>query len=369
MTNTRENVDQLADSTREMAASIETLRATISSLAARIATLEGRLEETQAAQTRSATALETLRHEMGKLDMLEARLTEQRREAAESVASEAEATRQALSEFRRRLDASADALSRELAPVEARLGMVEDLPERLKVVDRRHSELVGQVTSLEAQLESFGSERRATEEAMRQYEDRVQSHLGAGDRELSELRSQLSSWQQRIEAQDRTVLEAKAAVSGMEPQIEDLRREQHELTESQRLWESRIDATLETHRSEAEERWTAFLSRREQDWSRNATHHESHERRANELDEAIEASALESEQKLEAVGQSVSELREQGYEIRRRIVAAVERLQQAYSLLTEGMEHGLPEEERSQVIEEERRALRRAARARRESSG
>jgi hypothetical protein len=177
--------------------------------------------------------------------------------------------------------------------------------------------------------------------------------------ELRECRVAIESWQARIEEQSRTVREAQELAEVMDAKAAAMVVAHHATAEAQRVAEGNLRGLLQ------ELRWDTFLVARQHDWAALAAGNEVRDRAtadaANRLTEEVDAVRGATE-RLEAVHEETAE---EIRLLRQSVVRSLDTLRDA--LVTAGglVESGVPYDERSDVLEERQKALRRALRARR----
>jgi chromosome segregation ATPase len=216
-------------------------------------------------------------------------------------------------------------------------------------------------------METLAGERLAIEVAGRQRETRLQGHVDTLALEVAQLRAEMAPWPGRIDAQTETVRQARAVADEMREEVGRLERDQHELAETQRLWEGRIEGILAAQRGETEQVWRTFLTERGHDWQRLQADISARDERLAEIAGRVEELATNLAAVRGAVEDVAADQAAAVLGLRRQLLDLVTRWRDGTTEIALAIEADLPYDEQPTVREEQRQAQRRAMRAHRAS--
>ena len=226
----------------------------------RLAPIEERLTAAQAAGERTSERVEALAADVARLGRVESGLGQVRSELADQLKQLEDRGRAAGVEQERRHESLATETAVALSQLRESLLTKDTANERFTAQDRARQELFDAIGRLTARVEALGSERTALEDVTRRHESAVAVRVDGLIKRVDDLHELHQSWQARIENQERTVSEARAIGAGVERAAEAIRDGERVMAEAARVFEARVESSLDAFRQEATEEWRQHMA-------------------------------------------------------------------------------------------------------------
>ncbi|MCC7019935.1 MAG: hypothetical protein IT332_09280 [Ardenticatenales bacterium] len=336
----------------------------------RLAPLEERLTAAQAAGERTSERVEALAGDVARLGRVESGLGQVRSELADQLKQLEDRGRAAGAEQERRHASLAAETAVALSQLRDSLLTKDAANERFIAQDRARQETFDALGRLTARVEALGGERTALEDVTRRHESAVAVRVDGLNKRVDDLHELHQSWQARIENQERTVSEVRAIGAGVERTAEAIRDGERVMAEAARVFEARVESSLDAFRQEATEEWRQHLA--QHDAARVQAERERAQRAADrqaaqdELFSGFEA-RLQSLQT--ALNDGLDRRGEETLVLYQQLAEAFAAIRDAFVGGARIFEAPLPAEAQPAMLAERRNALRRAMRVRREGAG
>lgn len=396
-------LEQLADAAQRSADGLARLDATVQGLHARLGQLEqearerrqadlqrhealerlladierriddarpAQLEALAAQQQRQAEQLENLATEFRRAERLQAGLAQLSRELQAELTSREQALRHELQGQIRQRQEETERLGRSLQGFLARDEALAALDKALESQGRQLADLQRQSQGQALAHDTLQAGLVQRDEALRQVEQRLRAGQMEQRAELQALGEAIAQWQEKAEAQQETLRQARGLVDEGRAAAERLRLEHQASRQEIRVAGERTDHALAALRQENAQRWELLAAERRRDWTGLAQDRAA-ERQA--LGDELKAlrEAVEAELALMSAGLAagLDLARADLDSMRHRLGLAMRGLREAFAETAESFAVDLPSGDPSGQAPERRQALRRALRARRHAGG
>ncbi|MEO8083021.1 MAG: hypothetical protein ABI780_04310 [Ardenticatenales bacterium] len=399
-----DRLNQLAQSGEQAAADITTLHSAVVSLRAQVETLTAQLSGLREVQAESATLLGQVHHRLAALDRLSAaeeRITavqaagERTAERVEAVAADlarvariedgvgqirvemVDQLRQI--EDRGHIERAAqdkrhDALASETAVALAQLRQsamtVDQANERFTAQERARQELFDGIGRLTARVEALGGERSTLEDITRRADIAASARIDGLAKQIEAQLETIAAWQKRIEQQERIIGEARQIAADVERAAEAMPVAQRSAVEAARVFEARVESSLDTFREEATEEWRQHLALHD---AARAQAERDRVQRSGERQAALDAAFHDIDERLTAlqavIDAGLAERAEETMALYQQLAESFAVIRDSFVTAARVFEAPLPADAQPAMLAERRTALRRAMRARREGAG
>lgn len=328
------------------------------------------LESLAAQQQRQAEQLEHLAAELKRAERLQAGLEQLGRDLRAELGRQEAAQRAELQGQHRLRQEEIERLSRSLQTLLARDADLAAVERGLEAQARQLMDLQRLGQGLEAGTEGLRAELVQRDESLRQVEQRARAEQVELRAELQGLKDAVAGWQERSEAQQETLRQARGLVDQARAEAERLRTEHHASRQEIRVAAERTDANLAALRQEMSGRGELLAAERRRDWAALAQDRAA-ERQA--LGDQIQGLRSDVEAELALMSEGLSaglELARSDLDsMRHRLGLAMRTLKDAFAETAEAFAVDLPSGDPAGQAPERRQALRRALRARRHAGG
>jgi hypothetical protein len=358
-------MDRLEQASHRTAAEVERYGALVAGLQTRVAALEAQSEATGTAGAAAADRVEQIAAGLQRVQRIEKMLDELRAEIATTAAESGRLIEVALKAARDSRDRELAKFTRGFDDLGHRMAGLESARDR-DDTSRELEKLARDTARIGLRIDALDDRSARIEQAPPRTDPAVAARLEGFGGALVEMERRFDDWQRRIEDQSEIVRQARTVAESMRENVEAIERAHHATAEAQRLAADRSEASLLELREEVAERWKRFETARAHDWKR--LERENTSRDSATKDTAVASAELATliadlrqsiELKLEDEAAAIRELR-------RDLVRSVRRIQSACSEVLAVAEQGLPETERSDVVDEKRGAAREAFRSQRQ---
>jgi chromosome segregation ATPase len=143
---------------------------------------------------------------------------------------------------------------------------------------------IDELRRFEDQLEKW---RTDFEEGILQGEQRRDRRLSDWEQALKEYAEHIVGWRERLRRYEIAHQENRRAVGQIDVIAEELRRDQAEVAEQQRLADERLQRELAAWQVENDKRWRLFLKQRDYDWDEQVKVDSQQSQRLDEIEETV----------------------------------------------------------------------------------
>lgn len=336
----------------------------------RLSAAEDRIAAVQAAGERTAERVEAVAAELARIGRLEAGIGQIRTDMADQLRQLEDRGHAERTAQDKRHDALAGETAIALAQLRQTMLSLDHANERFTAQDRARQELFDSIGRLTARTEALAGERSALEDLTRRSDSAASARIDGLAKQIEAQLDVIATWQARIEQQERTVGEARRIAADVERVADGLRDGQRSASEAARVFEARVESSLDTFRDEAAEEWRQHLALHD---AGRAQAERDRVQRAAERQAALDAAFADIDARLAALRTLIDDgLAERGEEtmaLYQQLAESFAAIREAFVTSARVFEAPLPADAQPAMLAERRSALRRAMRARREGAG